>query len=269
MKALASEQSVHDRENSFCGKAVVVIPAFNEADNIGRLIERLLNLPTPVDVLVVDDNSPDGTAAIVASHPFFNRRVFLLDRPSRLGFAMACRDGFRWSTAHDYDVCIEMDADFSHDPDDIPRLLAEIAAGADIAVGSRYLNGVRVINWPARRLLLSLFAGKYTRFCSGLHLSDPTSGFKAIRSRVVSAQDWSQFTADGYGFIIEFHFYSWRNGFDLREIPVVFTERRDGQSKMSFRIMRESAWRVARLGCSRLLNRRRQPADPVRSLGYA
>jgi dolichol-phosphate mannosyltransferase len=253
---------------AYPGNALVVVPVFNEAENISRLIEKIMLLSPILDVLVVDDNSPDGTGDLVRRCPEFQKRVFLLPRQHRLGFARACRDGFLWSVEHGYDVCLEMDADFSHDPDDIPRLLDEIAKGADIALGSRYLNGVRVINWPAARLLLSLFAGKYTRVLSGLTLTDPTSGFKAIRRRVITALDWTKFAADGYGFIIELHFQASRIGFQIQEVPVVFTERRNGASKMSFRIMRESAWRVACLGATRAFGSRRAKPQSVPSLGY-
>jgi dolichol-phosphate mannosyltransferase len=240
--------------------AVVVVPVYNEAENVHHLIERLLALPCGVDVLIVDDKSPDGTAGIVQAHPEIGRRVFLLSRNGPRGFAHACKDGFQWAVDHGYAVCLEMDADFSHDPDDVPRLLEAIADGADVALGSRYVGGIRVLNWPVRRLLLSLFAGSYTRFWSGLRLSDPTSGFKAIRTRVIRSLDWSQFVADGYGFIIEFHFLAARLGFTIREVPIVFTERRVGASKMSFKIMRESATRVLKLAAYRMAHPQAYPA---------
>jgi len=250
--------------------ALVVVPVYNEATNVTKLINSLLALPVRLDVLIVDDNSPDGTGALVRSHAEFSSRVFLLTREGERGFAKACRDGFQWGVARGYAVCVEMDADFSHDPADIPRLLAAIEGGADIALGSRYVDGIRVINWPARRLLLSLFAGAYTRFFSGINLSDPTSGFKAVRSQVLRATDWSQFTADGYGFIIEFHFHASRNGFRIAEVPIVFTERRRGASKMSFKIMLESALRVLRLASYRATHWRSYPAHaPAESFHYA
>lgn len=242
---------------------IVVVPVYNEATNVVNLINALLALPVRVDVLIVDDNSPDGTGELVRSHASFEEGVFLLSRTGPRGFARACRDGFQWGVAQGYSVCVEMDADFSHDPADIPRLLQRIEEGADIALGSRYVDGIRVINWPARRLLLSLFAGCYTRFLSGLRLSDPTSGFKAIRSRVLRATDWSQFTADGYGFIIEFHFHAAREGFQISEVPIVFTERRRGASKMSFKIMAESAARVLKIGGYRALHPRLRVAYDV------
>lgn len=250
--------------------ALVVVPAFDEAVNVVNLIDALLALPAALNVLIVDDNSPDGTGALVRGHAQFEQRVFLLQRMDRRGFASACQEGFKWGVERGYAICVEMDADFSHDPADIPRLLEEIEKGADIALGSRYVGGVRVINWPVRRLLLSLFAGYYTRLLSGVPMRDPTSGFKAIRSRVLRATDWSQFTADGYGFIVEFHFHAFRNGFRIVEVPIVFTERRRGDSKMSFRIMVESAQRIFKLACFRFFHpMRRTDARSVESLEYA
>ena len=240
-------------------RAVVVIPTYNEIANAPVLIEQLLSLPREVDVVVVDDNSPDGTADEIAKHGMFGRRVFLLKNQDRRGFAQACKDGFRWALEKGYDVCIEMDADLSHDPASVPRLLEMIEEGADLAVGSRYLNGIRIINWPVARLFLSLFAGQYTRFWTGLPLTDPTSGFKAIRTNVLRSVDWSRFNADGYGFIIELHFLVWQNGFEIRECPIVFTERRRGASKMSKKIMLESSVSVLRLACQRA----RRPAHPA------
>jgi dolichol-phosphate mannosyltransferase len=251
-------------------RTLVIIPVYNEAQNICSLIDALLALPVAVDVIVVDDNSPDGTGVLVEQHSHFRERVFLLQRALRLGFARACRDGFIWGIDRGYTVCVEMDADFSHDPADVPRLLAEIENGSDVALGSRYLDGIRVINWPVRRLLLSLFAGSYIRLLSGLQLTDPTSGFKAIRADVLRNTEWRQFAADGYGFIVEFHFHVSRDGFHIKEVPIVFTERRRGGSKMSYKIMIESAVRVLKLGCYRSLHRRTRKAErPVESLRYA
>ena len=240
---------------------MVVVPTYNEAANAPILIDRLLGLPQPVDVVIVDDNSPDGTARQVRNHHQFGQRVFLIANHDRRGFAQACKDGFSWAADNGYDVCIEMDADFSHDPDTIPRLLELIEGGADLVVGSRYLDGIRIINWPVSRLLLSLFAGKYTRFWTGLTMTDPTSGFKAIRTNVVRSIDWSGFAADGYGFIVELHFFAAQNGFIIRECPIVFTERRRGASKMSKKIMIESAINVVRLAFHRV---RRTPHAALR-----
>lgn len=250
--------------------ALVVVPVYNESANVTKLIDALLVLPVRLDVLIVDDNSPDGTGDLVRRHAEYSKRVFLLARTGDRGFAKACRDGFQWGVQRGYAICVEMDADFSHDPADVPRLLSTIEGGADIALGSRYVDGIRVINWPARRLLLSLFAGWYTRLFTGISLSDPTSGFKAVRAQVLRCTNWSEFTADGYGFIIEFHFHASRNGFRITEVPIVFTERRRGASKMSFKIMLESALRVLRLASYRAIHWRSYPAQaPTESLHYA
>lgn len=238
------------------GTVVAVIPCYNEAANVRSLIDEVTSLPAKVDVVVVDDNSPDGTGDLVRQHPLFGRRVFLLNRTGPRGFALACQEGFRWAVEQGYTIAIEMDADFSHDPAAIPKLLAEIENGADVALGSRYVNGIRVMNWPVRRLLLSLFAGCYTRAITGLTLKDPTSGFKAVRSRVLRSMDWERFVANGYGFIIEFHFLATRKGFRIAEVPIVFTERKRGASKMSFQIMAECARAVLKLGCSRAFHPR-------------
>jgi dolichol-phosphate mannosyltransferase len=235
--------------------ALVVVPAYNEAANIIKLIDALVALPVRVDVLVVDDKSPDGTGQLVREHAAFLKRVFLLTRIGPRGFARSCRDGFQWGVKRGYAVCAQMDADLSHDPADIPRLLATLEGGADLAVGSRYCGGVRVLNWPVQRLLLSLFAASYTRALSGVRLSDPTSGFKAVRTRVLRATDWSRFSVYGYGFQIEFAFQTCRNGFEIAEVPIVFTERRLGDSKMSWKIVIESAFRVFALGCYRCFHR--------------
>ncbi len=232
---------------------MVVVPTYNEADTLPALLERLCSLPVSIDILIVDDASPDGTQAIVKGHLEFERHVFLLAREGKLGLATAYKAGFQWALARGYDVCLEMDADLSHDPQDVPQLLDAIRQGADIAIGSRYLGGIRVINWPRRRLFLSLFAGTYTRRFTGLPLTDPTSGFKAIHRRVLESLRWDELRADGYAFQIELHYRAWKAGFVLREVPIVFTERRSGASKMSRRIAIEAAWRVMTIGVERII----------------
>ena len=232
----------------------MIIPTYNEVKNLPELFGRVFQLSRSIDVLIVDDASPDGTANIVKQHEEFGRPLFLMERPGKLGLATAYKQGFEWALQRGYDACMEMDADLSHDPADIPRLLEALDNGADVAIGSRYLNGIRVLNWPQSRLQLSLFAGLYTRTLTGLPLSDPTSGFKAIRRDVLEAFDWSRFIASGYGFQIEIHFYAWQNGFRLREIPIIFTERHEGRSKMSWRISAEAAMRVLRLVPARLFS---------------
>lgn len=228
-------------------RPIVLIPTYNEAGNIHELFERLFASQDALDVLVIDDGSPDGTAERVRNHPAFGDRVHLLERPTKLGLGSAYRDGFRWALDRGYDACIEMDADLSHDPADIPRMLAALDAGADVAVGSRYVDGLRVVNWPRHRLLLSTGASQYVRLLTALPLTDATSGFKAIRSSALEAIDWRQLRADGYGFQIELHWLLWRMGFRLAEVPIVFTERRSGCTKMTAGIAVEAAWRVLQL----------------------
>jgi dolichol-phosphate mannosyltransferase len=229
---------------------LLVVPTYNEAGSLPALLEQVLAFP--LHVLVVDDNSADGTAAAVRTHPLFNRRVFLLARPAKLGLGSAYRDGFRWALARDYTAVLEMDADLSHDPQDVPRLLAALEAGADIAIGSRYLDGVSVVNWPLHRLALSKGAGLYTHVVTGLDLTDPTSGFKAIRREMLEALDWNDINAEGYGFQIALHYFADRAGFRLDEIPIVFTERRSGQSKLSGAIAFEAVGLVVKLGVIRI-----------------
>lgn len=232
-------------------RVLAIVPTYEEATTLPALLASLLALPDAIDVLIVDDASPDGTQAVVRSHADFDRRVFLHARTGKLGLASAYRAGFQWALGRDYDICLEMDADLSHDPRDVPRLIAAIHEGADLAIGSRYVDGIRVMNWPASRLLLSLFAGRYTRCLTGLPLCDPTSGFKAIRRRALESMPWEEFRSEGYAFQIELHFRAWREGFDLREVPIVFTERREGASKMSRQIAREAVWRVLALAWQR------------------
>jgi dolichol-phosphate mannosyltransferase len=228
-------------------KAVVVIPTYNERESINKALDLVLNLPRKVDVLVVDDGSPDGTAEVVRSRPEFKKRVHLLEGKGKAGLGTAYRRGFQWATKHGYEAAIEMDADLSHDPADIPKLLEALENGAHIAVGSRYLGGISVLNWPQSRLFISTFGGFYVRTLTALPMSDPTSGFKAIRAEVLRDLDWDKVQAEGYAFQIELHHTAWKQGYTIKEVPIVFTERREGDSKMSTAISLEAAWRVLRL----------------------
>ena len=178
--------------------------------------------------------------------------MHLLARSGKAGLGSAYRAGFKWALEKGYDAVVEMDADLSHDPADVPRLLAALSEGADMAVGSRYLNGIRILNWPQSRLWISTFGGWYARCFTGLPMTDPTSGFKAIRRKVLENLDWEKFTAQGYGFQVELHFFTWQSGFTIQEVPIVFTERRQGSSKMSPEIAREAAVRVLQLGLRRI-----------------
>ncbi|MEY3481629.1 MAG: Undecaprenyl-phosphate 4-deoxy-4-formamido-L-arabinose transferase [Verrucomicrobiota bacterium] len=228
-------------------KAVVVIPTYNERESIGKALDLVLGLPRKADVLVVDDGSPDGTADVVRSRPEFNKRVFLLEGQGKAGLGTAYRRGFQWAVKNSYEAAVEMDADLSHDPADIPKLLEALEKGAHIAVGSRYHGGISVLNWPQSRLFISTFGGLYVRTLTALPMSDPTSGFKAIRADVLRDLNWDKVQAEGYAFQIELHHTAWKQGYTIKEVPIVFTERREGDSKMSTAISLEAAWRVLRL----------------------
>jgi dolichol-phosphate mannosyltransferase len=228
-------------------KAVVVIPTYNERESINKALDLVLNLPRKLDVLVVDDGSPDGTADVVRSRPEYNKRVFLLEGKGKAGLGTAYRRGFQWALKHGYQAAVEMDADLSHDPTDVPKLLEALEGGAHLAVGSRYLGGISVLNWPQSRLFISTFGGFYVRTLTALPMSDPTSGFKAIRAELLRDLDWNKVQAEGYAFQIELHHAAWKQGYTLKEVPIVFTERREGDSKMSAAISLEAAWRVLRL----------------------
>ncbi len=228
-------------------KVLVIIPTYNEREAIGKALDLVLRLPREMDALVVDDGSPDGTAEVVRSRPEFNKRIFLLTGKGKAGLGTAYRRGFQWALKNNYEAVVEMDADLSHDPADIPRLVEELERGAHLAVGSRYLEGVSVLNWPQSRLLISTFGGVYVRTLTALPMSDPTSGFKAIRAEVLRDLDWDKVQAEGYAFQIELHHAAWKHGFTIKEVPIVFTERREGDSKMSTAISLEAAWRVLRL----------------------
>jgi len=225
---------------------VVVIPTYNEAEGILAILARVLALPVRVDVLVVDDGSPDGTAALVteaiAAHP---GRIHLIERTGKLGLGTAYVAGFRWALDADYAYVCEMDADLSHNPDDLPALIAPVAEGrTDLAIGSRYVGGVRVINWPLERLVLSYGAGVYTRAITRMPVQDVTAGFVCYHRRVLDALNLDRIRSNGYSFQVEMKYRAWKKGLRLTEVPIVFTERAEGQSKMSRAIMREAAWKV-------------------------
>jgi dolichol-phosphate mannosyltransferase len=230
---------------------VVVVPTFNEATNVEAILERVLSLPDGFSVLVIDDGSPDGTADIVrrvrADH---SDRIGLVQRSGKQGLGTAYLEGFRRALDAGYEYICEMDADFSHSPEDLPRLVEacrpidEGGAGADLAIGSRYIGGVRVINWPLSRLILSFGAGMYTRVITRLPVQDVTAGFKCFRRRTLEAIDFERVRSNGYSFQIEMTYRAWRKGFHVVEVPIIFTERTEGQSKMSKAIVREAARKV-------------------------
>ncbi|MDK9719280.1 MAG: polyprenol monophosphomannose synthase [Trichlorobacter sp.] len=237
-------------------KAFVVIPTYNEQDNLQRLIEQVLQQDASLQVLVVDDNSPDGTGQLADELASTNDRINVLHRPGKLGLGSAYRDGFRRAMQLGADLLIEMDADFSHDPSILPIFLEQIK-DHDLVIGSRYLNGISVVNWPLRRLMLSYGANWYTRLVTGLTIMDCTSGFKCFRRSLIELIDLDRVKSDGYSFQIEMHFRSAELGARICEVPIIFIDRRVGQSKMSKRIVREAVLMVWKLKLSSLLRHRR------------
>jgi dolichol-phosphate mannosyltransferase len=236
-------------------RALVIIPTYNELNNLRLLIPQVLEQDARIEILVVDDNSPDGTGRLADELAGVNRRVHVLHRPGKQGLGTAYLAGFRWGLAQGYDYLFEMDADFSHDPKHLPQFLAAIE-DADLVLGSRYLQGrVTVVNWPMPRLVLSYCANIYARVVTGLRLWDATGGFKCFRRRVLEAVDLDQVGSNGYAFQIEVSFRAVRKGFRIVEIPVVFVDRTDGTSKMSGAIVREAVWMVWWLRLQAILRR--------------
>lgn len=237
--------------------SLVIVPTYNESDNIRIVIDRVMQLDADLSILIVDDGSPDGTAGVVReAMDAYPGLVHLIEREGKLGLGTAYLRGFRFALEHDYEYICEMDADLSHDPDDLPQLIAPVKANkCDLAIGSRYVGGVRVINWPLSRLVLSYGAGVYTRAITRMPIRDVTAGFKCFHRRVLERLDLSRVHSNGYAFQVEMHYRTWREGFRVKEVPVVFTERTEGQSKMSKAIVREAAWKVWELRLRDLIGR--------------
>jgi len=231
---------------------LIIVPTYNERDNIGTLIDQLLALPFGLEVLVVDDNSPDGTGELVAERQQADPRIHLIRRPGKLGLGSAYVAGFRYALANGAQYVFEMDADFSHDPVAIEGFLTAVE-NADLVLGSRYLHGVTVVNWPLSRLILSYSANVYTRIITGLPVRDATGGFKCFRRRALEAINLDQVRSDGYAFQIEMSYKCWRKGYKIVEIPITFVDRRAGVSKMNNKIVWEAAWMVWRLRIMDLL----------------
>lgn len=228
-------------------RALVIVPTYNERENILKLIDAVLAQSPMLDVLVVDDGSPDGTGALVDERAALDRRVHVIHRERKLGLGTAYLAGFRWALERDYELVFEMDADFSHDPQHIPQFLSSIT-DADLVLGSRYRDRkVTVVNWPIGRLMLSYFANVYARAVTGLNVFDATGGYKCFRRRVLEAIDLTDVRSNGYAFQIEMSFRAWKKGFRIVEIPIVFVDRTEGSSKMSKKIVREAVWMVWRL----------------------
>ncbi len=231
--------------------SIVIIPTYNEKENIEKIIRAVLGLgPHAFNILVIDDGSPDGTAAIVKRlmEDEFKNRLFIIERRGKLGLGTAYIAGFKWAIEQRYDYIFEMDADFSHNPKDLPRLYEACATdGADVAIGSRYVSGVNVVNWPMGRVLMSYYASKYVRTVLGVKLHDTTAGFKCYRRQVLEAIDLDAIRFKGYAFQIEMKFTAYKLGFKIKEVPVIFVNRREGTSKMSGGIFGEALFGVMRL----------------------
>ncbi len=227
-------------------KAIIVIPTYNEADNIERLIHEIHAEKNDMNVLVVDDNSPDGTAAIVKKMMKSDVRIHLIERPGKMGLGTAYCDGFAYSIEKGFDAVFEMDADFSHDPKEIPAFLKELENN-DLVIGSRYITGVNVVNWPLSRLLLSYGASLYTRVITGMPVKDPTGGFKCFRAEALKKIDLDTIHSNGYGFQIEMNYRMWKLGARIKEIPIIFIDRRSGVSKMNKKIVWEAIFMVWKL----------------------
>ncbi len=237
-------------------RKLVIIPTYNERENVARMIDKVLSLADEFDMLFVDDGSPDGTAAIVENemrlHP---DRIFIIRRTGKLGLGTAYIAGFRWALERDYDMIFEMDCDFSHNPDDLHRLVNRLATDADVVVGSRYVRGVNVVNWPLSRLLISYFASRYVRLVTGMPVCDATAGFVGYRREVLQSIDLDAVRMVGYGFQIEMKYTAWRLGFRVGEESIIFIDREAGESKMSSSIFGEAFFGVMRLPFRRIVRK--------------
>ena len=246
-------------------KTLIVVPTYNERENLPRMAQRLLSLRVKVDLLVVDDNSPDGTGKVADELAAQYPQINVLHRAEKNGLGRAYIDGFKWALQRGYEFVFEMDGDFSHNPDDIPELL-EAAGKADLVLGSRYIGGIRIINWPLKRLMLSKGAANYVRIITGMPFTDPTGGYKCFRRRALQAINLDDIRSNGYSFQIEMTHKLWRQGMKVVEVPIIFTERAEGHSKMSGHIVSEALLMVWRLwfqnGCRRSPRPERRSAQP-------
>ncbi|TNF39145.1 MAG: polyprenol monophosphomannose synthase [Bacteroidetes bacterium] len=227
---------------------LVIVPTYNEQENISNLVKAISALPVSFDILIIDDNSPDGTAATVKGMMPSFPNLHLLERPGKMGLGRAYIAGFEWALQRDYKYIFEMDADFSHNPDDLVRLWDACEnKGADLAIGSRYISGVNVVNWPMGRVLMSYIASMYVRLVTGMKIMDTTAGFKCYRREVLQNINPGHIKLVGYGFQIEMKFTAWQLGYKIVEVPIIFTDRRAGTSKMSGGIFGEAMWGVLRM----------------------
>ncbi len=235
-------------------KTLLIIPTYNEIDNIRKIIPAVFKAIPGLNILVVDDNSPDGTGNYVKSLSETDERVKIIERQGKLGLGTAYVQGFKYAIANNYEIILQMDADFSHDPNELKNFLREIEMH-DLVIGSRYIQGVNVINWPMRRLLLSYFANKYTKFITGLPVCDATGGFKCFRAEVLKSINLDSIKSNGYSFQIEVNFKVWKKGFSIKEIPIIFYDRNEGHSKMSKKIVREAVFMVWKLRLRSILGK--------------
>jgi len=227
-------------------KAIVVIPTYNESKNIIRIIDKIFSVHNEIDILVVDDNSPDGTGKLVKNKMEESNRIHIIERQGKMGLGTAYLAGFKYALDHGYDYIMEMDADFSHNPEEIPNFLKYIEE-YDVVLGSRYIKGVNVVNWPLKRLLLSYFANLYTRIITGMDVKDATGGFKCFRATALSKINFDEVKSNGYSFQIEMTYRLWKKGAKLKEIPIIFVDRLEGESKMSKKIVYEAIFMVWKL----------------------
>jgi dolichol-phosphate mannosyltransferase len=233
-------------------QSLVIIPTFNEIDNIARMLTTITSLYPELSILIIEDGSPDGTASVVKEFMQRFPQISIIERKGKLGLGTAYITGFKWALSKNFQYIFEMDCDFSHDPKDI-ALLLENALENDLVIGSRYINGIRIINWPIHRLLLSYFAGVYTRFITGLNILDATGGFKCFSRTALESLNLDKVFSNGYSFQIELNFKIWAKGLKVKEVPIIFTERRDGQSKMSGGIIKEAIFAVIKLRLRKIL----------------
>lgn len=227
---------------------LVIIPTYNEKENIEAIVRKVFSLETAFDILIIEDNSPDGTASIVKNLQNKFTNLYIVERKGKLGLGTAYITGFKWALAHEYEYIFEMDADFSHNPEDLVRLYDACAnKGGDMAIGSRYVSGVNVVNWPMGRVLMSYFASKYVRLVTGMNIHDATAGFKCYTRKVLETIKLDKIRFKGYAFQIEMKFTTWKYGFKIIEVPIIFTDRTQGSSKMSGGIFNEAVWGVIKM----------------------
>lgn len=237
-------------------KSIVIIPTYNEIENIKKMIEKVFSLDNNFHLLIIDDGSPDGTGNVVKElQNKYPNSLHLIERKGKLGLGTAYITGFKWCLEHQYEYIFEMDCDFSHNPEDLNKLYMACKNGADLSIGSRYKSGVNVINWPMGRVLMSYFASRYVRAVTGLPIHDTTAGFKCYTNKVLRAIDFDKIRFRGYAFQIEMKFTAWKLGFKLEEVPIVFTDRQEGNSKMSGGIFNEAFWGVIKLKLSSMFKK--------------